>query len=317
MGDTMPQLVICPVCGLQEPDVTKEAFVDGDYSVYDCARCGKYKISRTAETIASSERWVDILPLVSARIRECSEYEDDMPVVDSYAFKNMEGVGENIADDLNIIRLLKYIASKTKSPGEAVLIVDNFDYPIVWGKNAKNLQYYMSYLIDNKLVTHMDKGVFGESFAYKVRLEIPGRNKLNETSTFVSRCERTKWMSVNEHMDAAYANLTINPVSPYYKNSAHSCREALVALANELYDSNIHGCFDPFPSSYSNALEKLDRVTGDLLKGGKRKAERSMAKVAIDVASKFAHAELVSFSQACNCYSCVKAVIEVVSHSVG
>lgn len=259
----------------------------------------------------------EILPYVSSWIRESNEFGEVTPFLDSYVFRSIQDIEPDRSDESNIYRLLKYLDRKTEAPGKMVLIVEHFDCSVVQGGDVEALRYYMKYLIRNGFIVYCDAGEVGDSWSYYVRLEIEGRDKLQKMIvSSVSRCAKTCWADVNVYMDAAHDNLTRVSGSPYYKNCAHSCREAIVALANHVYSQSRHGTFVPDRSSYSNALTKLELVVGDALSGGRKKEERSMAKAAISFANKLAHADTVEFSQAQNCFSSVKAVIEIIFNSL-
>jgi len=309
--------VVCPVCGLGEGNVGKDELTEGDFFVYDCARCGKFKISRTAYVMVLSGELDEILPYVSSWIRESNEFGEVTPFLESYVFRSIQEMAPDRSDESNVYRVLKYLDRKTDAPGKKVLIVEHFDCSVVQGGDVEALRYYMEYLIKNGFVVYCEAGEVGDSWSYHVRLEIEGRDKLQKMIvSSVSRCAKTSWADVDGYMDAAYDNLKHVSGSPYYKNCAHSCREALVALSNHVYSQSRHGTFVPDRSSYSNALTKLELVAGDALSGGKKKEERSMAKAAISFASKLAHADTVELSQAQNCFSSVKAVIEIIFNSL-
>ncbi|GFK94240.1 hypothetical protein NNJEOMEG_02082 [Fundidesulfovibrio magnetotacticus] len=318
MNQSTKGIHTCPICRYDGNDIYSDTGESGDSVAFDCPRCGKYNITGTANTMVQYEKWQKSLPFLSSWTRERNEYYGEVPTVDSYRIKLESNLHRQISEEDSIVRVLKYINHKTKSPGKTVLIVDHYDFPIVNGGDEDAFRYYMKYLVRVGYVTYCDDGELGDAWAYCVRLEIDGRDKLREfKSSAVVKCARTPWDSVNQALDAAHTNLHLGESTSYFQNCAHSCRESLVKLAGEIYDESKHGAFQPDKSSYSNALTKIELVVGELLVGGKKKEERSMAKAAISLANKFAHAEVVGRTQALNCYSSVKAVVEIVNNSFG
>lgn len=303
--------VTCPICHLDGQYVSKEPKTNGDYNLYNCGRCGKYKISRTAESLLKNQG--GDFPALCSWTREQYEYKDELPFVMSYTLNSLTSISPDKNDNDKIKNLLRYINSKTENYGQEVLIVESFDYPVIWAANEMEFRSYLTHLIDEKYVVYADEGEFGDSFAYKVRITIKGRKKLEENgSQGIARHAQCKWSSVNEYLDEAYKNLTQDSNTATLKNSVHACREAIVCLANEVYTEEKHGAFKRMPSSYSNALTKLEFATGTLLSGGSQKEARSTVKTTIQHANKFAHAEIVEFSQAANCYSITKAIVEMI-----
>ena len=304
-------VVICPICQLQSPDVNKEPRTNGDYSVYNCGRCQNYKISRTAETIIRNQGTK--LPLLSAWLRETNEYDEEQPFVTSHELNSFVTLEPDRSDQTNIRRLLRYINSHTEALGQTVLIVEHFDYPIIWGINEIELREYLQYLINEGLVEYADNGSLGDSFAYTVKITIKGRALLDDNDVGVSKHTDTQWPAVNQYLEAAYGSLDTPGNIAKHKNCAHSCREAIVALSDAVYDEAEHGPYTRKPSSYSNALTQLDLFLGVALGGGRRKEERDAAKKTVQLANKFAHATSVEFSQAISCYSMTKAIVEAIS----
>ncbi|TIH19252.1 hypothetical protein D0S45_03470 [Marinifilum sp. JC120] len=300
------KVIICPICHLQSPDVQKEAFTSGDYEEYACARCGKYKISRTAEVIVCNQGVK--LPFISAWIREKHEYGGERPFVTSDILNSFVSINPTRDDQVKVKQLLYYVNSKTKSLGQSVGIVDTFDFPIIWGYNEVELRAYFQHLIDEKMVEYADDGSFGNSFAYNVKITVKGRAFLSDKDSV--SVMSSQWDGVNEYLKVASDNLKPLEGCAMYKNCAHSCREAIVALSDSVYEDG-HGKYEIKPSNYSNALSKLELSAAVFFSGGKMKDIRGAAKRAINLASKFAHADSVEYFQARQCYACTCALIDV------
>ena len=76
----------CPVCKLKGQDVIREADY-GERITYNCARCGKFTITRTAERMAEKR---NLGPKLSAWIRNRFELGMDIPEINTNSLTEIE-----------------------------------------------------------------------------------------------------------------------------------------------------------------------------------------------------------------------------------
>jgi hypothetical protein len=116
----------CPVCKLEGQDVVREADY-GERFTYNCARCGKFTITRTAESMAERR---NLGPKLSAWIRNRFELGMDIPEINSRSLVEIEQSLPDYNPSDKQVLFLRSIARKSKYPGYSVSLLPNFDYPL-------------------------------------------------------------------------------------------------------------------------------------------------------------------------------------------
>ena len=150
----------CPVCKLAGQDVILEADY-GERITYNCARCGKFTITRTAERVAEKR---NLGPTLSAWIRNRFELGMDIPEINTNSLTEIEqSLPDYNASDKQQF-FLRSIARKSKYPGDSVSLLPEFDYPLAWASAPEELRFYIRYLIARGLLaqTHEETQGFGD-----------------------------------------------------------------------------------------------------------------------------------------------------------
>jgi nucleoside 2-deoxyribosyltransferase len=150
----------CPVCKLAGQDVILEADY-GERITYNCARCGKFTITRTAERVAEKR---NLGPKLSAWIRNLFELGMDIPEINTNSLTEIEqSLPDYNASDKQQF-FLRSIARKSKYPGDSVSLLPEFDYPLAWASAPEELLFYIRYLIARGLLaqTHEETQEFGD-----------------------------------------------------------------------------------------------------------------------------------------------------------
>lgn len=145
----------CPICKLEEQNVEKEADY-GERISYKCARCGRFTITRTAESMAEHRK---LGPKLSAWIRERSELGTDIPEVNSNSLTEIEQSLPDYNPSDKQLFFLRNVARKSKYPGDSIRLVPKFDYPLAWASAQDELLYYIRYLVERGLLAHTDKEI--------------------------------------------------------------------------------------------------------------------------------------------------------------
>lgn len=144
---------MCPICKLSDQDVIVEADF-GERHTYNCARCGRFTITRTAEAMAERK---DLGWKLSAWLRYRSELDIEVPEINS---RNLGEIGQSIpnynSSDKQVL-FLRSIARKSKYPGHSVQLLPDFDYPLAWASGQEEFEYYVRYLVQRGLVARTDE----------------------------------------------------------------------------------------------------------------------------------------------------------------
>lgn len=299
----------CPVCHLEDGAFTSEGNKLKDRTVCSCARCGKYEVSNSALTVLQAQEVR--LPNLSAYLREQAEYSGSVPYFDVYVLNDLAENVPDYSDKLRIKKLMRYLQSKTNEIGDEVLLVEHFDYVITWNSSEKPFREYVGEALSNGWIRYCGEGKLGDDFAYTVSLTMKGGEySWRDDATETSKHAPTAWIAVNESLDSAYGKLRNDATVAELKECSHSCREAIVALANSIYDDAVYGVVENHASSYSLAKTKLENIINSVSPGESNSEERTFFKKAIDLASKFAHANSIEITQARKCYTATKMVVE-------
>jgi nucleoside 2-deoxyribosyltransferase len=169
----------CPVCRLVEQDVVREADY-GERITYNCARCGRFTITRTAERKTEN---MEMSSKLSAWIRERNEWGIDVPEINS---KSLQEIVQSIPDynpsDKQLL-LLRAIARKSKYPGDSISLLPRFDYPLAWASAEEEFFYYIRSLINRGLLAWTKEGplAFGD-MAIEVEVSADGWDYLDQSA---------------------------------------------------------------------------------------------------------------------------------------
>lgn len=145
----MKQLLkTCPVCKLPNQEVLN-ARDYGDKTTYNCLRCGRYTISRTAEI--NTKGRADLY-LLSSWLKERNLLGVEIPMLTS-AFT--DEVVENLPRYNAIVKqkkLIKAIELLTDYPGKDVSLTLEHDTSLAWARNEDELRYYLKSLFNRGLL---------------------------------------------------------------------------------------------------------------------------------------------------------------------
>lgn len=139
----------CPVCGLAHR-VASQGHPTGDQIQFNCAVCGSYRLTGTAEATARSMR---VSPKLSAWLRETHENGGSPPLIDSYFLNEIDVRIPDLSVADRMTRLLQNIAKRTEYPGDTVDLDTEIDRPLAWAQNADEFTYYVRGLCDRGFVS--------------------------------------------------------------------------------------------------------------------------------------------------------------------
>lgn len=193
---------MCPICKLSDQSVMVEAD-SGERHTYDCARCGRFTITRTAEAIAERKNlgWK-----LSAWVRYRFESAMEVPEINS---RNLEEIEQSIPDynpsDKQVL-LLRSIARKSKYPGHSVQLLSDHDYPLAWASGQEELEYYIRHLVLRGLLARTDEEPqeFGD-MTVSVELTIDGWDYVGQLAQRAAELNQVfVAMSFSESMKAVF-----------------------------------------------------------------------------------------------------------------
>lgn len=177
--------VDCPVCEMDASDVH---FWDrGERISLDCARCGKFTITRTAARMIKRK---GIEHKFSAWIRQ-QQTENIIPEIDSAMLKKieLELPTYRVTDKQQI--LLESFGKIAEIDGKPFDVIAPYDIPLAWAKDEEEFEYILRLLIERNLIRRLDGPPdLSDSFAFKFEITADGWSLLEkEVSSMENRSE--------------------------------------------------------------------------------------------------------------------------------
>jgi nucleoside 2-deoxyribosyltransferase len=175
---------VCPICKLEDQTVNTSDF--GEKLSLECPRCGRFKITRTAATMAKRR---EITPKLSAWIRDRTESDVSVPEINSETLKEIENVFPTYRVSEKQLLLLRAFERRTNFPGQGLLMVSEIDYPLAWAAGEDEFCYLLRSLIERGLVRRTDgPATLDDSFVYTFEITPDGWTYLDshERSSIIS-----------------------------------------------------------------------------------------------------------------------------------
>jgi hypothetical protein len=139
---------ICPVCKLQDQKVIRKSDAE-EKLTYQCARCGKFTITHTAERRAEKK---NLGPKLSGWIRNIFELGMAIPEINTNSLKEIEqSIPDYNPSDKQYL-FMRNIARKSNYPGDSVSILPEYDYPLAWASAPDEIIFYIRFLIERGLL---------------------------------------------------------------------------------------------------------------------------------------------------------------------
>jgi len=163
MMETTIPAAPCPICK-EESDHTKVTHHSRGVQV-ECPRCGKFLMTGSAQAVAKN-RVFD--PRVSAWVRGRSE-DGELVEINSQILDGLESTLPAYRVSAKQLLLLKSLERRTTRPGDAVLIVPEYDYGLAWATTPGELVYLLESLLERKLIARADGSFWEDQSASKQR----------------------------------------------------------------------------------------------------------------------------------------------------
>lgn len=148
---------ICPVCKLKGKGVVVRKSDSKGRFIYKCLRCGKFKISQTAERSAEKK---NLGAKLSGWIRNLFELGMDIPEINNKSLTEIEqSIPDYTPSDKQYL-FLRNISRRSKYPGDQVSISPIFDYPLAWASAPDEILFYIRFLVERGLLVWTDNKEF-------------------------------------------------------------------------------------------------------------------------------------------------------------
>ena len=129
--------------------------------------------------------------------------------------------------------------------------------------------------------------------------------------------EPTGWPRVDRTLGELRKQLEEASSEVQFQAVGVMCREALISLAQTVYDRQRHPPTDGVDPSKTDAKRMLDAYLAVELSGGQNEAARRHAKAALDLANDLQHNRTATFREAALCAEATASVINIVAIASG
>jgi hypothetical protein len=125
--------------------------------------------------------------------------------------------------------------------------------------------------------------------------------------------EPTGWNKVDRTLGEMRQSLERASTEEQFQAVGLLCREALISLAQTVYDPTRHRILDDVEVSPTDAKRMLDAYLAAELAGAENKVARQHARAALDLANELQHKRTAAFRQAALCAEATASVVNLVA----
>jgi len=125
--------------------------------------------------------------------------------------------------------------------------------------------------------------------------------------------EPTGWARVDQEVDKIRGQLETSSTEEDYQSVGLLCREALISLAQAVYDPGLHALPDGSVPSQTDAKRMLEGYIARELRENSNEEARRHAKAALDLANGLQHRRTATFRDAAMCAEATIAVANLIA----
>lgn len=129
--------------------------------------------------------------------------------------------------------------------------------------------------------------------------------------------EPTGWQKVDRQLQEVRLRLDIADSEEQYQAVGLLCREVLISVAQEVYDSERHLTHDGVEPSDTDAKRMLEAFFASDLEGGTNEEARAHAKAALRLALALQHKRTADFRMAALCAEATSSVVNILAVLAG
>jgi hypothetical protein len=272
-----------------------------------CTTCGIYDVTMmldvTLRTYSEEDRY-----RLSGITRRATERGETLELSTSSAPALLaETTTPDPIEQVDLV--LAYLESNTSPGGPGAPLNPERDYTIAQALGPGGLQFVVASMLKDGLIEQT--ATLGVPH---YRPTLPGYAKLKDRRHTASEAPiKTAWDKVDHHLKAAHERLQDASFEEDFQQAGLLCREALISLAQAVFDPQRHPTLDGVKASATDAKRMLEAVIATQLAGESNEEARSLAKAAVRLALALQHDRAADKRTASLCYEATAAVIRLVS----
>lgn len=137
--------------------------------------------------------------------------------------------------------------------------------------------------------------------------------RLGTKATSVKPLEPTGWTRVDRSVDKIVKALETAKNEEDFQSVALLCREAMISLAQAVYNPKLHTSLDGVTPSATDAKRMLESYIAQTLEGESHDYQRKFAKAAFDLAVNLQHRRTAVFRDAALCAEATRSLINTIA----
>jgi hypothetical protein len=135
----------------------------------------------------------------------------------------------------------------------------------------------------------------------------------SKTTSFVQPQEPTGWARVDRNIDKIDNALAYAKNEEDFQTVGLLCREAIISLAQAVYDSKKHSSVDGVSPSNTDAKRMLENYIAAELVSNSNETHRKFAKTTVQLAVDLQHKRTTTFREAALCAEATRSIINTIA----
>lgn len=272
-----------------------------------CTTCGVYDVTMMLDTTIHSYSPEKRYRL-SGLTRRATERGETLEVSASNVQKLLDD--NPLPDPIEQVDLvLEYLDAHTSPGGPSAPLSMQQDYTIAQALGPKGLQFLVNSMVKDGLIERTDKSALPH-----YRITMAGYERLKQRrETMIAMSFQTGWEKVDRHIKAAKDRLEDATFEEEFQQVGLLCREALISLAQAVFDPERHVTLDGMKASPTDAKRMLEAIIGADLPGEGNEEARALLKASVRLALALQHDRAADKRTATLCYESTAAAIRLVA----
>jgi len=270
-----------------------------------CTTCGVYHVTMMLDTTLQSYSREDRYRL-SGLTRRATERGETLDLsTASVPMLLAESPVPSPVDQVDLV--LEYLDEHTSPGGPSAPLSMERDYTIAQAQGAKGLQFIVNSMANDGLIERTDKSALPH-----YRLTMRGYERLKRRRDTMSVTPiKAGWDKVDRHIKAAEERLKSATFEEEFQQVGLLCREALISVAQVLFDPERHPTPDEVKASPTDVKRMLEAVIAVHLSGESNEEARALARSTVRLALALQHDRAADKRMATLCYDSTASVIRL------
>jgi hypothetical protein len=248
-----------------------------------CTTCGVYDVTMMLDSTLFHGYPQEDRYRLSGLTRRATERGETLELSSSNAKELLaQNPAPNPVEQVGLV--LQYLDEHTSPGGPPAPLSMERDYTLAQANGADGLRFILNSMAKDGLIERTDK---------TARITMAGYERLEKHRKAIAASTVAPttpgWDKVDRHISAAKERLDTANREEEFQQVGLLCREALISLAQAVFDPERHRILDRDTASPSDAGRMLEAVIAALLPGKSNEEARALTKAALRLANALQH----------------------------